>query len=193
MDTLLLDTVAWDLTLDSQGNMAVASNPYSLSQDAASAVRLFAGEQYYNTTQGTPYFGATLGQLPPLSLIKAAQSSAALTVPEVATANAFVSNVDFTTRTLTGQVQVTPTPAAQAAIAQPKVATGPFLLPGGIAPPASIQPAVTTPPTGTTSGTVLPPPTTTPPAPTPTPVIAPYTVPTVTATNFSTDFGSDFS
>ncbi len=50
-----LDTVAWDLTVDTTGNIAVASNPYSMAQDAASAIRTFQGEVYYDTTLGIPF------------------------------------------------------------------------------------------------------------------------------------------
>ena len=44
MKTLLLTTDAWDLTVDVSGNIAVADEPLALAQDAASAIRLFAGE-----------------------------------------------------------------------------------------------------------------------------------------------------
>jgi hypothetical protein len=71
MDTLALDRTTWDLFLDARGDIAVASNPYSLAQDAASAIRLFSGELYYDTTQGVPYFGQILGQMPPLEFMKA--------------------------------------------------------------------------------------------------------------------------
>ena len=65
MKTLLLDRTAWDLCLDSNGNIALASEPYSLAQDVASAVRLFLGECYYDTTKGIPYWTEVLGMLPP--------------------------------------------------------------------------------------------------------------------------------
>jgi len=105
MNTLLLDTIAWDLCLDASGNIAMASNPYSLAQDAASAVRLFQGELWYNTAPGVPYWSSILGKFPPLSLIRAKQVAAALTVPEVTSANCYYSS--FTNRELQGQVQVT--------------------------------------------------------------------------------------
>ena len=56
MSTLLLDRTYWDLCVDSSGNLAVASEPYSLAQDAASAIKLFQGEYIYDTTIGIPYF-----------------------------------------------------------------------------------------------------------------------------------------
>ncbi len=56
MNTLLLDQVTWDLAVDTSGNIAVAADPYSQAQDAASSIKTFAGEVYYDTTRGIPYF-----------------------------------------------------------------------------------------------------------------------------------------
>lgn len=103
-DTLLLDTVTWDLVLDISGNIALASDPYSMAQDAASAIRLFEGELWYNTVNGVPYWTAILGRAPPLSLIKAKFIAAALTVPGVVAAQCFISG--YRDRVLTGQVQI---------------------------------------------------------------------------------------
>jgi hypothetical protein len=104
MDTLYL-TPNWDLTLDSSANIALAGRPYSSAQDAATAIRTFLGECYYNTLLGIPYFEQVLGHNPPLELIRAQMVTQALTVPDVATAQVFFS--DITNRTLSGQVQVT--------------------------------------------------------------------------------------
>jgi ribosomal protein S19E (S16A) len=105
MQTLLLDTDAWDLVLDANGNIAVASEPYSLAQDAASAVMTFLGEVYYDTTVGIDYLGQIFGKNVPLSLIKSKMVTAARTVPDIATADVFYSGID--NRTLLGQIQVT--------------------------------------------------------------------------------------
>ena len=107
MNTLLLDTAEWDLVLDVSGNIALASEPYSIAQDVSSAVRLFLGELYYDTTKGVPYFEEILGQNPPLSLIKAEVVKAALTVPDVVSAKCTIAS--FSNRAITGQVQVTDT------------------------------------------------------------------------------------
>lgn len=107
MKTLLLDTVAWDLCLDASGNIAVASDPYSITQDVCSAIRLFAGELWYDQSQGVPYFPTILGQAPSLSVIKAGVVNAALTVPDVVSAVCLIAG--FKGRVLTGQVQVTDT------------------------------------------------------------------------------------
>lgn len=105
MNTLLLDRSSWDLVLDVYGDIAVASDPYSQAQDAASAIRLFAGEAYYDTTIGVPYWSDVLGEAPPLSLVKARVTAAALTVPGVATATCYISS--FENRRVGGQVLLT--------------------------------------------------------------------------------------
>lgn len=103
--TLLLDVTTWDLVLDVYGNIAAATDPYALAQDAASAIRLFSGELWYDTTQGVPYFAEVLGKSPPLPLLKAKLVAAAMTVPGVVAARCLISNV--TERGVSGQVQVT--------------------------------------------------------------------------------------
>lgn len=103
--TLLLDRTLWDLVLDVSGNIAVASNPYALAQDAASAIKLFLGELWYNTSAGVPYFTEILGQAPSFALMKAEFVKAALTVPGVVSARCFISG--YSDRLITGQVQVT--------------------------------------------------------------------------------------
>ena len=47
--SLLLDLVNWDLCVDANGNIALCTEPYADVQDAACAIRLFAGELYYDT------------------------------------------------------------------------------------------------------------------------------------------------
>lgn len=106
MKTMLLDTVGWDVVLDAYGNIAVATEPYQLAQDAASAIRLFLGELWYDTTQGVPYWSLILGKSPPpLALMKSQFEGAAKTVPGVVAAKAFIASV--ADRRVTGQIQVT--------------------------------------------------------------------------------------
>lgn len=105
MKTLLLDRTAWDLLVDATGNVAVASDPYSKAQDAASAVRLFSGEAYYDTARGIPYFEQILGHAPPLNYMRQKFADAAKAVPGVVATAAFISSVKG--RKVTGQVQVT--------------------------------------------------------------------------------------
>ena len=103
MKALLLDTQDWDLLLDASGNMAVASEPYALAQDVASAVRLFAGELWYDTSKGVPYFQQVLGYLPPVSLLRSLFAEAALSVPGVVSAQVVLAPLDD--RQLRGQIQ----------------------------------------------------------------------------------------
>jgi hypothetical protein len=105
MQTLLLDTELWDIAVDTAGNIAVASEPYALAQDAASAIRTFEGEVYYNTLLGIPYFTQILGYAPPITLMKANFNEAALTVPGVVTSQCFITS--WEDRVVRGQVQIT--------------------------------------------------------------------------------------
>lgn len=103
MNTLLLDRTAWDLILDSSGNIAIAQPPYALAQDVASAIRLFRGELWYDTTKGIPYFDEILGELPPTSVVLQLIERAALTVPGVVTARCTIQS--FTSQQVTGTVE----------------------------------------------------------------------------------------
>lgn len=101
--TLLLDQSAWDLVLDSAGNIALAAPEYALAQDVASAVRLFLGELWYAVEKGIPYFEDILGHLPPPSLLTGYIEKAALTVPGVVSAQCIIET--FQGREVTGQIQ----------------------------------------------------------------------------------------
>lgn len=91
--TLLLDTLGWDLVLDTSGNIALATTPYAQAQDAASAIRLFQGELWYDTVPGVPYWASILGKFPPpVSLMKDQFNSAAKTVPGVVSATCFLTS-----------------------------------------------------------------------------------------------------
>jgi hypothetical protein len=107
MNTLLLSTDRWDLVLDAAGNIAMATSPYALAQDAASAIRLFAAELWYDTTQGVPYFDQILGQYPSVEFMRAQYIAAATTVPGVVSAACFFTAV--VARALGGQVLITDT------------------------------------------------------------------------------------
>lgn len=105
MNTLLLDTQLWDILLDVNGNLAIASEPYRLAQDVASAVKLFRGELYYNTKPGVPYFQNILGQAPPLEYVRAQIVKAALTVRGVVKARCTIDG--YQNRKLVGSVECT--------------------------------------------------------------------------------------
>lgn len=103
MNTLLLDRTTWDLVLNTSGNIALASDPYSVEQDVSSACRLVLGELWYNTTKGTPYFQKIFGRNYPLPAFKALMIKAALTVPTVISAQCFITS--FKNRVIQGQIQ----------------------------------------------------------------------------------------
>ncbi len=96
MKTILLDRAAWDMVLDASGNIAVASEPYAIAQDVASAIRTFIGECHYDTSLGIPYFAEILGQWP-----------RALSVPGVVAAQCVIMALEG--RALSGYVQITDT------------------------------------------------------------------------------------
>ena len=110
MNTLLLDPNAWDLLLDSNNNIAMASNPYSISQDVASAIRLFLGELYYNNKKGLPYFEQILSKSAPEAIMKLQAEIAALTVPEVVQAKC--TALFATNRVMSGTVEIIDTTGA---------------------------------------------------------------------------------
>lgn len=103
--TIFLNPTTWDLVLDASGDIAVAGEPYALAQDAASAIKTFSGEVYYDTSIGVPYFSQILGQQPPLGLVKHYLNQAALTVPGVNDAQTYLES--WTGRAFKGQVQIT--------------------------------------------------------------------------------------
>jgi hypothetical protein len=104
MATLLLDRSTWDLVLDARGNIALATDPYAAAQDAASAIKTFLGEVYFDTTLGVPWESQILAKNPPLALLKAEMVRGALTMPGVAAARCFLTELG--PRRVGGQVQV---------------------------------------------------------------------------------------
>ena len=102
MNTLYLDPESWDLALDAEGNIALSAMPHA--QDVASAARLFAGEAWYDTDRGIPYFDETLGGRQPFALYRHRLIEAALSVPGVDAAEVDVAMDDG--RVLSGSLKV---------------------------------------------------------------------------------------
>lgn len=123
MDSLALDRTTWDLFADANGNIAMASEPYAIAQDAASAIRLFKGEAWYDTSRGVPHFQQILGHQPPLTVLKAALETAALTVPDAVTAVVFISAI--ANREVQGQVQITSASGATTVVSGPFTSASP--------------------------------------------------------------------
>ncbi|MGV7078503.1 hypothetical protein ACWA5Z_06815 [Testudinibacter sp. P80/BLE/0925] len=105
MNTLFLNPESWDLMLDSDGNIALARDPYAKAQDVGSAVKLFKGELYFNTEKGIPYFDETLGKKQSFALYQYRLEQAALTVPGVISAKSRIMSGD--NRNLIGEITIT--------------------------------------------------------------------------------------
>ena len=106
MKTLLLERSTWDLALDRSGNIAVASEPYSVLQDVCSAIRVFQGECYYDTSKGIPYYSMILGKNQSVPVFQRLAEQAAMTVPLVSGATCVVANLGADRR-LSGVIQIT--------------------------------------------------------------------------------------
>jgi hypothetical protein len=107
--TILLDPATWDLLLDAEDNIARADAPYALAQDAASGVKTFQGECYWDTTIGVPYLTKVFGKRPSIALMKALFAAAAVAgcaTGAVSAAKCLIRS--FAGRSVGGQVQVTP-------------------------------------------------------------------------------------
>ncbi len=102
MDTLYLDPVSWDLSLTTDGDIAIAKKPYSTAQSVANAIRLFEGELYYDTEKGVPYFDEVLGRPHSFALFKHRMEEAALRVDGVK--DVAVSVHQISERRLSGNV-----------------------------------------------------------------------------------------
>lgn len=105
MKTMLLNPETWDLMITADQNIAAAAEPYALAQDAASAIRLFEGEDYYDTTRGVPYWDQILGRWPTIRVMKENFVNAAKTVPGVTAASCYIESI--IDRRPKGQVQIT--------------------------------------------------------------------------------------
>lgn len=86
MKSLLLDRTTWDLVLDANRNLAVCSEPYSVLQDVATAVRTWLGECWYDTSLGLPYDSGIFNGSSSVPLMRAQAEQAAMSVPGVSAA-----------------------------------------------------------------------------------------------------------
>lgn len=110
MNTLYLLPDTWDLTVDASGNIAMASDPYAVAQDVASACLLWQGEALFDVRRGIPYKTGVLGHLPPIAMLFDWYRTEAELVPEVAKAlPVFI----YSNRELSGQIQITLTDGTQ--------------------------------------------------------------------------------
>ena len=102
-DTIFLNPNTWDLDIDANRNIALASAPYAQAQTVANACRLWAGEAPFDNTRGIPY-DQLLGQLPARQTVSNWYQREALSVPGIKSAQPVLQ---YTGRKLTGQIQCT--------------------------------------------------------------------------------------
>lgn len=105
MQSLLLDRTTWDLCLDANGNLAICTEPYAISQDVATGIRIFVGEVWYDTSQGLPYRQQILGRNQSAPLFKAQAEQVANAVPGVASSTCVINTITATRR-IGGQIQI---------------------------------------------------------------------------------------
>jgi len=86
MTSLLLDRTTWDFVLDANSNLAVCTEPYSVLQDVACAIRTWLGECWYDTSLGLPYDSGIFDGISSIPLLRSQAEEAAMTVPGVAAA-----------------------------------------------------------------------------------------------------------
>src|ERR1017187_8036150 len=101
--TWLLDWATGDSCLDAASNIAVASAPYAIAQDVATALSTFLGECWYDNSLGVAYWQRIFGQRPPASYVTSQLEAQAELVPDVASAQATVGGTNAR-RGLIGQV-----------------------------------------------------------------------------------------
>lgn len=105
--TLFLMPDTWDLELDNDGNIAVATDSYQQAQDICSACRTLIQDMYYQQSAGIPYLEQILGQgTYPIALYRQQLQEAAMSVSGVVSATVSLSLLN---RTLSGTIQFTNT------------------------------------------------------------------------------------
>ena len=102
--TLALDTATRDLVVNADRNIAIKDGGDSIAQDVASAIKLFEGELWYDTTKGVPYFSQILGMAYAPTIIQGLYNRAALTVVGVVDAKTTITRI--TDREVHGTVYV---------------------------------------------------------------------------------------
>lgn len=92
MATLFLDA-GWDISLDSSGNIALASGDYAVAQNVANAVKLFTNDAYFNTEQGIPHFEISLKRNISAAVIRSRIKEAAEKVQGVKSASVRIKEI----------------------------------------------------------------------------------------------------
>ncbi|ULH09879.1 hypothetical protein MF265_18255 [Serratia marcescens] len=104
--TFYLNPDLWDLQLDGNGDLRIASGPLAIAQDVASACLTFRGEVWFDNTLGVPWKEDVLGELPPPGLIQRRMETEALRIAGVVDARAMLIT-DRQTRQTRGLITTT--------------------------------------------------------------------------------------
>lgn len=104
MTSLLLDTTNWDIGLDANGNLAIATGNYAIAQDVANACRTWRAELWYDTALGVVY-QQILDNRPSIQFVKLALIGQGQTVPGVGSLKCFLTGPG-TDREVGGQIQI---------------------------------------------------------------------------------------
>ena len=113
--TIALSTASWDLTLNAQKHIAIATGAQSIAQQVACAIRVWLGELYYDTTQGINFI-AIFTRTSNTSVLAASINAVALLVPGVLSAKTTLAPLNTTTRqvsSLSGVISIVTTTSAR--------------------------------------------------------------------------------
>lgn len=104
--TLSLEPGAWDLTLDSVGNIAITQGELATAQNVANEARLFTDDAYFIQDQGIPHFVVELGQNGNESVLRSYLRDASLKVEDVQELiSVEITDFDTTGRRLSGDIR----------------------------------------------------------------------------------------
>jgi hypothetical protein len=86
-DTLALTSDTWDISFTPSGDLPLATSSTACLQDVLSALLVWRGELYYNSTFGVPYRSFLGSPLPPRGLLQHFLTTVASSVPGVTSAS----------------------------------------------------------------------------------------------------------
>lgn len=104
--TMLLNK-KWDITLDSNNNLAFVDNDYAIAQNVACACRAFVSDMYFNQSEGIPHFSTDISNKSTVNptLLAYFMEKEAKKFPEVKSAK--LTDLAIENRVLTGKLELT--------------------------------------------------------------------------------------
>jgi hypothetical protein len=106
----------WDISLNSNGDIATTSGLYCDAQNVANAIRLFTRDAFLAQDKGVPHFALELGKMPPLSSVRNAYRKRGKEVENISDIQVDSLGVDIDTRRLTGRIILTNEDGNQASV-----------------------------------------------------------------------------